>query len=167
DNDFHPLDDLPSMVLGELPPDRDAEVATHLATCDACRRELAVVTQMSSWLRDAARLPVADQVELPPLRLSDADLTDDGSAGSAGRHALRGRHGQRRGRGRGSEGNGGRPRRLLVGAAAAVAAVVLAAGGLVTGLAVGSGDDDSAGGGPATAVVLLTPLTSEPDPASG
>ena len=41
------LDDLPSLLTGELSPAREREVADHLDSCDACRRELAVVARAS------------------------------------------------------------------------------------------------------------------------
>jgi hypothetical protein len=73
------LDDLPAMLTGELSPAREREVADHLDTCDACRRELAVIARASAWLQDAARLDApalapmggSDEPvpELPPLQL--------------------------------------------------------------------------------------------------
>jgi hypothetical protein len=74
------LDDLPSLLTGELSPAREREVADHLDGCDACRRELAVVARASAWLQDAVRLdvfpelasaPDADTASpvLPPLQL--------------------------------------------------------------------------------------------------
>lgn len=73
------LDDLPSLLTGELSPTREREVAEHLDACDACRRELAVVARASAWLQDAARLDVVpdlqhgpengEPVVLPPLKL--------------------------------------------------------------------------------------------------
>lgn len=78
------LDDLPSLLTGELSPAREREVAEHLDACDPCRRELAVVARASAWLQDAARLDVApemhlvgesvDQSELPPLELPPLQL---------------------------------------------------------------------------------------------
>ena len=62
----HPQNELPGLLLGELPPATAAEVDRHLAACDACRRDLAAVAVASSALRDAARLPVTQAVELPP-----------------------------------------------------------------------------------------------------
>jgi anti-sigma-K factor RskA len=62
----HPQDDLPGLLLGELPPATAVAVDRHLAACDACRRDLAAVAVASSALRDAARLPVARAVEPPP-----------------------------------------------------------------------------------------------------
>jgi anti-sigma factor RsiW len=64
----HPQDDLPGLLLGELPPSTAVAVDRHLAGCDPCRRDLAAVAVVSSALRDVARLPVK-AVDLPPLRL--------------------------------------------------------------------------------------------------
>jgi hypothetical protein len=74
------LDDLPSLLTGELSPAREREVADHLDGCDPCRRELAVVARASAWLQDAARLDIAPEMlsedehpepaaALPPLKL--------------------------------------------------------------------------------------------------
>jgi anti-sigma factor RsiW len=60
----HPQDDLPGLLLGELPPATAVAVDRHLADCDPCRRDLAAVAVASSALRDVARLPLA---EVPPL----------------------------------------------------------------------------------------------------
>jgi Anti-sigma-K factor rskA/Putative zinc-finger len=53
----HPQDELPGLLLGELPPATAVAVDRHLAACDACRRDLAAVAVASSALRDASRLP--------------------------------------------------------------------------------------------------------------
>jgi len=63
----HPQDDLPGLLLGELPPATAAAVDRHLAACDACRRDLAAVAVASSALRDASRLGLPDAAEAPPL----------------------------------------------------------------------------------------------------
>jgi anti-sigma-K factor RskA len=68
----HRQDDLPSLLLWELPPSEAAEVDRHLAGCDACRRDLAAVAVASSALRDASRLSSAEPVDLAPLRLQAA-----------------------------------------------------------------------------------------------
>jgi anti-sigma factor RsiW len=60
----HPQDDLPGLLLGELPPATAVAVDRHLADCDPCRRDLAAVAVASSALRGVARLPLA---EVPPL----------------------------------------------------------------------------------------------------
>jgi anti-sigma factor RsiW len=62
----HPRDDLPGLLLGELPPATALAVDRHLAGCDPCRRDLAAVAAASSALRDAARLPFAEAADLPP-----------------------------------------------------------------------------------------------------
>ena len=73
----HPQDDLPGLLLGELPPATAAAVDRHLAACDACRRDLAAVAVASSALRDASRLPLAEAAEVPTrppaARLHDHD----------------------------------------------------------------------------------------------
>jgi anti-sigma factor RsiW len=65
----HPRDELPGLLLGELPPAAATAVDRHLAGCDPCRRDLAAVAVASSALRDAARLLVVRPPDLPPLRL--------------------------------------------------------------------------------------------------
>jgi hypothetical protein len=108
----HPQDDLPGLLLGELPPAATVAVDRHLAGCDPCRRDLAAVAVASSALRDAARLPLPEAPDLPPLRLPAAD--------PAGRHPpLGGRPG---GRGR-----------FLLGAAAVLLALLLGIGGYTLG----------------------------------
>jgi anti-sigma-K factor RskA len=63
----HPQDDLPGLLLGELPPATAVAVDRHLAACDACRRDLAAVAVASSALRDASRLRFPETAEVPPL----------------------------------------------------------------------------------------------------
>ena len=53
----HPQDDLPGLLLGELPPATAVAVDRHLAGCDPCRRDLAAVAVAASALRDVSRLP--------------------------------------------------------------------------------------------------------------
>jgi hypothetical protein len=65
----HVHDQLPALLGGELPPTVAAAVRAHLAGCDRCRLELAEVAFAAGELRSAARLPVADPAELPPLLL--------------------------------------------------------------------------------------------------
>jgi len=62
----HPRDDLPGLLLGELPPAAAAGVDRHLAGCDPCRGDLAAVAVAASALRDAARLPFPEAADLPP-----------------------------------------------------------------------------------------------------
>jgi hypothetical protein len=62
----HSQDDLPGLLLGELPPATAVAVDRHLAGCDPCRRDLAAVASASSALRDAARLPFAEAAAVPP-----------------------------------------------------------------------------------------------------
>jgi anti-sigma factor RsiW len=61
----HPQDDLPGLLLGELPPATAVAVDRHLAACDACRRDLAAVAMASSALRDASRLAFPAVAEVP------------------------------------------------------------------------------------------------------
>jgi anti-sigma factor RsiW len=68
----HPRDELPGLLLGELPPGTAIDVDRHLAGCDPCRRDLAAVAVASSALRDASRLPVMPAPDLPPMRLPSA-----------------------------------------------------------------------------------------------
>jgi anti-sigma factor RsiW len=115
----HPQDDLPGLLLGELPAATSVAVDRHLAGCDPCRRDLAAVAVASSALRDLARLPPAEAPRLPPMRLPAGDPAD-GPGDRAGRPVslLRGRP----------------PRsRWLLGAAAVLVALLLGIGGLVLG----------------------------------
>jgi len=103
----HPQDDLPGLLLGELPPATAVAVDRHLAGCDPCRRDLAAVAVASSALRDASRLEFPGAADLPTP-----------SAPAPPGSALRDR--RRRGR-------------WLLGVAAVVAALVLGIGGLTLG----------------------------------
>jgi Anti-sigma-K factor rskA len=108
----HPQDDLPGLLLGELPPAAAVAAGRHLAGCDPCRRDLAAVAVASSALRDAARLPIPEAPDLPPLRLPAAD--------PAGHPSPLARRPGRRGR-------------WLLGAAAALLALLLGVGGYTIG----------------------------------
>jgi anti-sigma factor RsiW len=126
----HPQDDLPGLLLGELPPATTIAVDRHLAGCDPCRRDLAAVAVASSALRDLSRLPFPEAPYLPPLRLpATGPAADDDRAGRAA-PALGGRT-------RGS--------RWLLGAAAVLLALLVGVGGF----ALGRGRDDA---GPAVAL---------------
>ena len=76
----HVDDELPALLGGELPPSVAAAVHAHLAGCDRCRVELAAVAFATGELRSAARLPVADPAELPPLRLAELEAAEAGGA---------------------------------------------------------------------------------------
>jgi hypothetical protein len=108
----HPLDDLPGLLLSELPPATVVAVDRHLAGCDPCRRDLAAVAVASSALRDLARLPMVKAPDLPMRQ--PADAPDDGLAPSVLR---------------------GRPRRSrwLLGAVAVLVALLLGIGGSTVG----------------------------------
>jgi anti-sigma factor RsiW len=109
----HPQDELPGLLLGELPPGTAIAVDRHLAGCDPCRRDLAAVAVASSALRDASRLPFPAAADLPPPPPRPPALVP-GSPGPVPRGRWR------------------RGRRLL-GAAAVVVALVLGIGGLTLG----------------------------------
>ena len=51
----HPYDDLPGLLFGELDRAEVTAVSNHLASCDDCRRELAVLAATSASLRATAR----------------------------------------------------------------------------------------------------------------
>jgi hypothetical protein len=104
---WHPREELPGLLLGELPPSTAVAVDRHLAGCDPCRRDLAAVAVASSALRDASRLEFPGAADLPTP-----------SAPAPPGSVLRDR--RRRGR-------------WLLGAAAVVAALVLGIGGLTLG----------------------------------
>jgi hypothetical protein len=130
------LDDLPSLLTGELSPAREREVADHLDGCDACRRELAVVARASAWLQDAVRLQVIPEMTdndeatvLPPLQLPRHSWTPVRRA-SARRSSER------------STGAPARPGRWL---AAAAAVVLLVVGVLGGGIALGRASNDQQG----------------------
>jgi anti-sigma factor RsiW len=103
----HPRDELPGLLLGELPPAAATAVDRHLAGCDPCRRDLAAVAVAAAALRDTSRLPAVPAPDLPPLR-----------APAAAPAGLRDR--RRRGR-------------WLLGAAAVLVALLLGVGGYTAG----------------------------------
>jgi len=105
----HPQDDLPGLLLGELPPATAIAVDQHLAGCDRCRRDLAAVAAASSALRDASRLPLARPGELPALRMGLVGRAEPPGPGRRGRS------------------------RWLLGAAAVLVALLLGLGGLTLG----------------------------------
>jgi Putative zinc-finger len=72
----HVQDELPALLGGELSPSAAAAVRAHLAACDRCRLDLAVVAVAAGELRATARLPFADPAELPPLVLGPAAVAD-------------------------------------------------------------------------------------------
>ena len=122
----HPQDDLPGLLLGELPPGTAVAVDRHLAGCDPCRRDLAAVTAASAALRDLSRLPLVQASELPPL-----DLPAAAPAQPLPPPALRHRRHRRR---------------WLAVAAAVLVALALGVGGLTI------GRDRDAGGGQTVAL---------------
>jgi hypothetical protein len=56
-SEHHPYDELPGLLFGELNRAEVTVVSDHLAGCDDCRRELAVLAATSASLRAAARQP--------------------------------------------------------------------------------------------------------------
>jgi len=147
----HPQDDLPGLLLGELPPSTAVAVDRHLAGCDPCRRDLAAVAVASSALRDVARLPV-EVSDLPPLRLRPRQSPTRLALGPQnGRIAQRS---QRRRRVSTATPSSvprarSRPARWLFGAAAVLVALVLAISGLTIARDRGGEDRTVALGGPA------------------
>jgi hypothetical protein len=69
----HPIDELPSMLAGELPVARTREVLAHLRSCDDCRVALAELAAGSGFLARAHRVDEAtmapESLSLPPLVL--------------------------------------------------------------------------------------------------
>jgi hypothetical protein len=123
----HPYDDLPGLLFGELDRAQVTAVSDHLATCDDCRRELAVLAATSASLRATARQ--AQAVDGPERAVPDpATLPQRGTepgtgsleAAPAAATPDAGRAGRRR-------------RAPLIGLAAALALAVVAAVVLWTG----------------------------------
>ena len=112
---LHPQDDLPGLLLGELPPAAAVAVDRHLAGCDPCRRDLAAVAGASSALRDLSRLPFVEPVDLPPPAGDPAGPADRDSLPAS---VLRDRP---------------RRSRWLLGAAAVLVALLLGVGGFTVG----------------------------------
>ena len=52
----HPVDELSALLDGELAPDEDTDVRSHLARCPACRSELTRVADARAALRSLGRL---------------------------------------------------------------------------------------------------------------
>ena len=111
---LHPQDDLPGLLLGELPPATAMAVDRHLAGCDPCRRDLAAVAAASSALRDLSRLSLVEAVDLRRLA-SPADAPTHPSLPAS---VLRDRS---------------RRTRWLLGAAAVLVALGLGVGGFTVG----------------------------------
>jgi anti-sigma factor RsiW len=117
---LHPQDDLPGLLLGELPPETAVAVDRHLAGCDPCRRDLAAVAVASSALRDLSRLPSV----VPSMRPLVGDPDDPGDRDPLPASVLRDRRGRSRWR---------------LGAAAVLVALLLGVGGLTVGRDTGRG----------------------------
>jgi hypothetical protein len=77
----HPYDELPGLLFGELNRAEVTVVSDHLAGCDDCRRELAVLAATSASLRAAARQP--QPATAPDDALDQAADVAPGPAGPA------------------------------------------------------------------------------------
>lgn len=66
----HPYDELPGLLFGELNRAEVMVVSDHLAGCDDCRRELAVLAATSASLRATARQ--AQAVDSPERAVPDS-----------------------------------------------------------------------------------------------
>jgi anti-sigma factor RsiW len=122
----HPYDELPGLLFGELNRAEVTVVSDHLAGCDECRRELAVLAATSASLRAAARQPQA--ATAPEGAVDSPERAPSGSPTLPLRGAEPGAGSEQAAPGR-------RRRGPLVGLAAALvlvvaAAAVLWAGGL-------------------------------------
>jgi hypothetical protein len=78
----HPYDELPGLLFGELNRAEVMVVSDHLAGCDECRRELAVLAATSASLRAAARQsqPAAAGATAPAGAVDSPEHPDSGSA---------------------------------------------------------------------------------------
>jgi hypothetical protein len=99
----HPYDDLPGLLFGELNRAQVTAVSDHLATCDDCRRELAVLAATSASLRATAR-----QAQTLPEAVHEGPAVQPHRVGQGTTRP-------------------GRRRRPLIGLAAALALVLVAA----------------------------------------
>ena len=139
----HPYDELPGLLFGELNRAEVTVVSDHLADCDDCRRELAVLAATSASLRATARhtqaaadpgmvpgvVPGAGPGAVPGVAAAEGDPGPAGPA--AGEHPA-GPAVQPGRAGRGTARPGWR-HRPLIGLAAALALAVVAAVVLWTG----------------------------------
>ena len=105
----HPYDDLPGLLFGELDRAQVNAVSDHLATCDDCRRELAVLAATSASLRATARNAQALPEAVPGVAAAE-------DAPAVQPHRV----------GRGTA-RPGRRRRSLIGLAAALVLALVAA----------------------------------------
>jgi hypothetical protein len=123
----HPYDELPGLLFGELNRAEVMEVSDHLAGCDGCRRELAVLAATSASLRATAHQ--AQAVDSPERAVPDsATLPHRGAeSGTGSLEAAPAAAAPDAGR------SGWRRRGPLVGLAAALALAVVTAVVLWTG----------------------------------
>ena len=78
----HPYDELPGLLFGELNRAEVMVVSDHLAGCDECRRELAVLAAASASLRATAR-------QAQPAAAPDAVPAPDAGGGRRARPGWR------------------------------------------------------------------------------
>jgi anti-sigma-K factor RskA len=73
--DLHPHDDIPVLAAGALDPEEQRAVEAHLATCPACRQELAEYRQVTAALAPAmtTERPPAGTWEAISARLTRAE----------------------------------------------------------------------------------------------
>ena len=134
----HPYEELPGLLFGELNRAEVMVVSDHLAGCDDCRRELAVLAATSASLRATARQAQPATAPDPALGLAPApDPAPEDAPAPAGPAAGTPPAGPAVQPGRAGRGapRTGRRRGPLIGLAAALAlavaaAAVLWAGGL-------------------------------------
>ena len=125
----HPYDELPGLLFGELNRAEVMVVSDHLAGCDECRRELAVLAATSAALHAAARQP---QPATDPAPVAGPAPATDPAGPAAGRSPA----GPAAPPGAAGDRHPVRPnwrRGPLIGLAAALALVVAAAAVLWTG----------------------------------
>jgi Anti-sigma-K factor rskA/Putative zinc-finger len=124
----HPYEELPGLLFGELDRAEVMVVSDHLAGCDECRRELAVLAATSASLRATARQP--HPAAATEGAVDSREHPDPGSATLPLRGAEPGAGSVRAAR---APSQPGRRRGVLVGLAAALALAVAAAAVLWTG----------------------------------
>jgi Anti-sigma-K factor rskA/Putative zinc-finger len=88
----HPYDELPGLLFGELNRAEVTVVSDHLAGCDDCRRELAVLAAASASLRATARQPQPATDPAPaatdPVPVASAEAVDDRELADSGSATL-------------------------------------------------------------------------------
>lgn len=86
----HPTQWLEAFLDGELAPEKSAQIADHLGSCEICAGEMAKIERLGSMLREAPRI----QVDFPPLSLpgrtgipGTSPISTKTDAGAARTHA--------------------------------------------------------------------------------